>query len=57
MFEARFTYTAAAVALYSGLAASQSSSNLPTVDLGYQIQQATLLNVGSYAALTSEAVG
>ena len=45
MFQANLTCAAAAVALLSRLAASQSSSSLPTVDLGYQIQQATLLNV------------
>ena len=47
----------AGVALLAGLAASQDSSTLPTVDLGYEIHQAFLYNVCRASPLTSNMVG
>ena len=55
--EASFNWAIAGVALLAGLAASQDSSTLPTVDLGYEIHQAFLYNVCRASPLTSDIVG
>ena len=55
--KASFNWAIVAVALLAGLAASQDSSTLPTVDLGYEIHQAFLYNVCRASPLTSNIVG
>ena len=55
--QASFNWAIAGVALLAGLAASQDSSTLPTVDLGYEIHQAFLYNVCRDSPFTSDIVG
>ena len=55
--KASFDWVIVGVALLAGLAASQDSSTLPTVDLGYEIHQAILYNVRRASPLTLTIVG
>ena len=57
MMKASFNWAFVGVALLAGLAASQDSSSLPTVDLGYEIHQAFLYNVCRALLLTSDISG
>lgn len=54
--KASFNSAIAGIALLAGLAASQDSTTLPTVDLGYEIHQAFLYNVCRASPLTSNIV-
>ena len=55
--KASFNWAIAGIVLLAGLAASQDSSTLPTVDLGYEIHQALLYNVCRASPLTSDIIG
>lgn len=57
MMKASFSWATVGVALLAGLAASQPTSTLPTVDLGYEVHQAFLYNVCRALLLTSNIIG